>query len=96
MAARDVDIDLVHGDVLRITAVRVLLHLWVVVLHDLSPNVERERSSLLDMVQEVPRGRLVSILLFSKPLHFCRLEHVVELVVVWIFAALVVVHLEHA
>ena len=40
LAAGHVHIDLVHRDVLRISSISVPLHLWVVVLHSLSTNIE--------------------------------------------------------
>ena len=48
------------------------------------------------MVEEVPSRRLVGVFFLSETLNFCSLQHVVQLVIVWIFAALVVVHLKHA
>ena len=48
------------------------------------------------MIEEIPRCRIVCVFLLSEALHFCRLEHLVEPVVVRVLAAIVVVHLEHA
>lgn len=96
LAACNIHINLVHRDVFRVASVGILLHLGVIFLHSIGFDTERERSSLFDVVEEIPGCRGVGIFFLSEALHLCGLKHVVEFVVVRIFGTLVVVHLEHA
>jgi len=96
LASSNIHVNLVHGDILSVATVGVLLHLGVVVLHGISGDSEREGSSFLYMVQEVPGGRRVGIFLLTEALHFGGLEHVMKLVIVWVFGTLIVVHFKHS
>ena len=59
LATSNIHTNLVHGDILGVAAIRILLHLGVIFLHGICIDVEREGSSLLNVIQEVPRSRLV-------------------------------------
>lgn len=96
LAAGHIHVNFVHRNILGVTSIGILLHFWVILLHVFSTDVEGERSSLLNMIQEVPCSRLVSVIFLSEARYFSGLKHVVELVIIRVLAALVIGHLEHA
>lgn len=95
LTASHVDIDLVHRDILGVATVSVFLHFGVILLHLIWSYAKRKRSTFLNVVQEIPSCGRVGVFFLTKALYFGSLKHVVQLVIVEIFSALVVIHFKH-